>query len=276
MSADFTRSELADMLHFYALAGLDHALSDAPIDQFAAHALLKSDTRPAPIAAREAAPAITRPLPQAASRPAAIPDDAAISAAKSLAASCTSLSALFEALRGFDGCGLKFTAKNLVFTDGNPQAPVMFITDAPGREDDLEGRLCAGQTGMLLDRMLASIGLDRRDVYLGAVIPWRPPGNRPPTAFEVEVCRPFILRHIELAAPRFLVFLGELPARTLIGSTESILRLRGQWRDCPQPDGRVIPALSLMPPAYLIKQPGQKRLAWADLLSLKQRLRQAG
>ena len=273
MATDIDRPALDDILRFYAQSGLDYAVGEDAVDQFAAFSAVKPAAQPAPnvtIAAPKAAP-----IPSAA-RPAAIPDDAAIASAQALAASCHSIADLAGALAAFDGCGLKFTAKHLLFADGNAQAPVMFITDAPGREDDLEGRLCAGQTGVLFDRMLAAIGLDRRNAYLGAVIPWRPPGNRMPTAFEVEVCRPFILRHIELAAPRFLVFLGELPARTLIGSSESILRLRGQWRDYALPDGRMLPALSLMPPAYLIKQPGQKRLAWADLLSLKQRLRQAG
>jgi uracil-DNA glycosylase len=268
MPAALSRPELEDILRFYNEAGLDFALGEGPVDQFAVFeaqkAAVKTPAPPMPVLEKKSA----APVP----RPAAIPDEAAVAAARALATGCASISELLAALQRFEGCGLKFTAKSLVFADGNPQASVMFISDVPSREDDLGGRLLAATNGLLFDRMLAAIGLDRTSAYLGCMIPWRPPGNRAPTAFEIDVCRPFIERHIELAAPKLLVLLGDLPAKTLVPSSDSILRLRGQWRDYALGDGRKVPALSMLHPSYLMKQPSQKRLAWADLLVLKGRL----
>ncbi len=263
------RHELEDILRFYAEAGLDHAVSDEPVDRFAAFEAARgaSASPAAPLAPKAAA----RPAPLT-PRPAAIPDGAAIAAAQTLAQNCGTIAELTESLAGYEGCGLRATAKSLIFADGNPQAEVMFVSDVPGREDDLEGVLLAGPAGLLMDRMLAAIGLKRDSAYLGVMIPWRPPGNRAPTSFEIEVCRPFIQRHIDLAAPKLLVLLGDLPAKTLIPSGESILRLRGQWRDYALPGGGILPALSMLHPAYLMKQSAQKRLAWADFLALKGRL----
>ena len=207
-----------------------------------------------------------------ATRPASIPDGAAVAAAQALAQSCQTITELTEATRNFDGCGLRATAKSLVFADGNPEARVMFVSDVPGREDDLEGKLFAGPAGLLFDRMLGSIGLGRGSAYLGMMIPWRPPGNRAPTPFEIDVCLPFIQRNIELAAPEILVLVGELPAKRITGASESILRLRGQWRDVTLASGAKSLALVMLHPGYLMKQPAQKRLAWADLLALKGRL----
>jgi uracil-DNA glycosylase len=268
MSETLSRPELEDILRFYQEAGLNFATGEEPVDQFAAFEAQKAAAKPVV----SAKPALEKKPAAPAPRPAAIPDEAAIAAAKALAEGCASIPELLESLRGFEGCGLKFTAKSLIFADGNPQAPVMFISDVPSREDDLESRLLAAPNGLLFDRMLAAIGLDRASAYLGCMIPWRPPGNRAPTAFEIEVCRPFIQRHIELAAPKLLVFLGDLPAKTLIASGDSILRLRGQWREYALEGGGSIPALSMLHPAYLMKQNAQKRLAWADLLALKGRL----
>ena len=266
MSAPLSRPELEDILRFYNEAGLDYAVGDKPVDQFAAFEAKKAAVKPAaPMTVLEKKSAA--PI----ARPAAVPDEAAIDAAKALAAGCNSIPNLFAALQAFDGCGLKFTAKSLIFADGNSQAPVMFISDVPSREDDLEGNLLAAPIGLLFDRMLAAIGLSRESAYLACTIPWRPPGNRAPTAFEIDVCRPFIKRHIELAKPKLIVLMGDLPAKTLIPSGDSILRLRGQWRDYALADGGAVPALSMLHPAYLMKQPAQKRLAWADLLALKGR-----
>jgi uracil-DNA glycosylase len=262
-----SRQELEDILRFYAEAGLDYAPGEEPVDQFAALERQKAATPLPSLAPKPEA----RPAP-APTRTAAIPDAAAIAAAQTLAQGSTTIAELTEALRNFEGCGLRTTAKSLVFADGNSQAPVMFIGDVPGREDDLEGRLFSGPAGLLTDRMLASIGLDRSSAYLGAMIPWRPPGNRAPTPFEIDVCLPFIQRHIELAAPKFLVLMGELPSKRLTGAAESILRLRGQWRDAKLPNGQTVTALPMLHPSYLMKQPAQKRLAWADLQALKARL----
>ena len=268
MSAVHSRPELEDILRFYQEAGLDFVMGDEPVDQFAAFEAQRAAVKPAV----SAMPALEKKSAAPAPRPAAIPDEAAIAAAKALAEGCASIPELLATLQGFEGCGLKFTAKSLIFADGNPEASVMFISDVPSREDDLEGRLLAAPNGLLFDRMLAAIGLDRTSVYLGCMIPWRPPGNRAPTAFEIDVCRPFIQRHIEMAAPKLIVLMGDLPAKTLIASVDSILRLRGQWREYALADGRMIPALSMLHPAYLMKQGAQKRLAWADLLALKGRL----
>ena len=267
MSAVHSRPELEDILRFYHEAGLDYAMNDAPVDQFAAF-----ESQNAAVKTAVPTPALEKKSAAPLARPAAVPDEAAIAAATALAAGCDSIPDLFAALQGFDGCGLKFTAKSLVFADGNSQAPVMFISDVPSREDDLEGKLLAAPNGLLFDRMLAAIGLNRTSAYLGCMIPWRPPGNRAPTTFEIDVCRPFIQRHIELAAPKLIVLFGDLPAKTLIPSSDSILRLRGQWRDYALAGGGFIPALSMLHPAYLMKQPAQKRLAWADLLALKGRM----
>jgi uracil-DNA glycosylase len=266
---NWPRHELEDILRFYAEAGLDHAVGEEPVNQFAAFESQNAAT-PLPLMAPKAE---VRPAPTP-QRMAPIPDAAALAAAHALAQGCGTIADLTDALRSFEGCGLRATAKSLVFADGNAKAPVMFIGDVPGREDDLEGRLFAGPAGQLMDRMLASIGLDRSSAYIGAMIPWRPPGNRAPTPFEVDVCLPFILRHIELAAPKLLVLMGELPAKRLIGATESILRLRGQWRDVMTRDGDKVRALPMLHPAYLMKQPAQKRLAWADLQALRERLNQ--
>jgi uracil-DNA glycosylase len=263
-----SRPELEDILRFYHEAGLDFATGEEPVDQFVAFEAQKVAAKPA-----AAMPVLEKKSAAPAPRPAAVPDDAAIEAAKALAEGCASIPELLSALQGFEGCGLKFTAKSLIFADGNSEASVMFISDVPSREDDLDGKLLAAPNGLLFDRMLAAIGLVRNSAYLGCMIPWRPPGNRAPTAFEVDVCRPFIQRHIALAAPKLLVLLGDLPAKTLVPSGDSILRLRGQWRDYALSDGGTIPALSMLHPAYLMKQSAQKRLAWADLLALDLQLR---
>ncbi len=270
MQSMMSRRDLVEALHFYAEAGLDVALDEKAQDRFVPGNAKKDIA----VSTGPAAPDRTGALPAAApgQRPAAVPDSEAVFLATRLAQSCDTIEILVETMRGFDGCGLKFTAKNPVFCDGNPLAKVMFISDVPGKDDDLEGRLLSGPAGLLFDRMLASINLDRTSIYVANLIPWRPPGNRAPTAFETSVCLPFIRRHVELAAPDLLVLAGELSAKALLKTGESILRLRGQWRDYALPDGRTLPALSVLHPAYLIRQVGQKRLAWADLLELKSRI----
>jgi len=191
--------------------------------------------------------------------------------ARRLAAACTTLDELKSALEKFDGCGLKATAKNLVFADGNPNASVMLVGEAPGAEEDRQGLPFVGASGQLLDKMLAAIGLDRTSVYIANILPWRPPGNRKPTTQETLTCLPFIARHIELVAPKFLVLLGGTSASTLLDTTEGITRLRGKWQTYEAGTQR-IDALPLYHPAYLLRQPAQKRDAWRDLQDLKKRL----
>lgn len=202
-----------------------------------------------------------------------VPDDTKIALARQLASSATTLEQLREQLASFDGCNLKFTAKNLVFADGNPHAPIMFVGEAPGREEDLEGVPFIGRSGQLLDRMLAAIGLDRTGVYIANTIPWRPPGNRTPTPLETEICRPFFERQIELAAPRLLVALGGPAAKALTHAPEGILRLRGNWKTHRTAAGIDIPVMPTLHPAYLLRNSAQKRFAWRDFIAAKMQLR---
>jgi len=193
--------------------------------------------------------------------------------ARELAAAATTLQALEEALRAFDGCPLKETATNLVFGDGDPHAKVMLVGEAPGADEDRQGRPFVGVSGQLLDRMMEWIGLDRTSFYITNILYWRPPGNRQPTAAEVAACLPFIERHIEIVDPALLVFVGGSSAKTLLGRNEGIMRLRGQWFQYQSTRmSRPIPSTAIYHPAYLLRSPAQKRDAWRDLLAIKQRL----
>ena len=267
---------LRELLHFYAEAGVDTPLEDAPVNRFA-QADVKRPAAAPPAAARAPMPQPqprqeTTPPPSALSK-ASVPDDAKIGLARQLASSAVTLDELRSQLASFEGCNLKFTAKNLVFADGNPQASIMFIGEAPGREEDLEGVPFIGRSGQLLDRMFAAIGLDRTSVYIANTIPWRPPGNRTPTPLETEICRPFFERQIELANPKLLVALGGPAAKALTNASEGILRLRGNWKSHITTSGIEIPVMPTLHPAYLLRNPAQKRFAWRDFVSVKLRLR---
>jgi DNA polymerase len=194
-----------------------------------------------------------------------------MASARDLAAACTTLEELRVAMAGFDGCSLRHTAKNLVFGDGNAHAPVMFVGEAPGADEDREGRPFVGVSGQLLDRMIAAIGLDRTGAYISNILPWRPPGNRKPTSAEVTVCVPFIRRHIELVAPKVLVLVGGTAASALLERSEGITRLRGRWLTCPGL-GEDLATLAIFHPAYLLRQPALKAQAWRDLLAIKARM----
>ena len=173
----------------------------------------------------------------------------------------------------FDGCALKSTATRLVFADGNPQARIMFVGEAPGREEDIEGLPFVGRSGKLLDRMIAAIGLDRTSAYIANVIPWRPPGNRTPTPQETQICLPFIQRQIELVNPDVLVTLGNPSTQTLLSTREGIMKTRGKWFDYDT-GTRVIRALATFHPAYLLRSPSYKRMAWQDLRAIAKALEQ--
>ncbi|WP_407048204.1 uracil-DNA glycosylase family protein [Methyloraptor flagellatus] len=218
------------------------------------------------------------PAPQPAARPAgmaALPGEEAVVAAREAARSAASLDELRAILERFEGCNLRQTARRLCFADGNPEARVMFVGEAPGRDEDEAGVPFVGRSGQLLDRMLASIGLDRTGAYIANVIPWRPPGNRTPTPQETEICKPFVLRQIELANPDVLVFLGGAAASAIVGTTEGITKLRGRWLK-HQVNGREIDALPTLHPAYLLRQPLQKKFAWRDFRQLKAALAKGG
>jgi DNA polymerase len=272
-------ADIEALLRFYADAGYSDALDEAPHDRFAESVkrvmprAQASDTgaqsqkpaipNQAPV---PAAPAVTPAQPT-------IPAEAQAARARELARSAASLDELRTILEGFDGCNLKFTAKQMVFADGNPQAPIMFIGEAPGRDEDLEGRPFVGRSGQLLDRMLAAIELDRDSAHIANVIPWRPPGNRDPSPLESEICRPFIERQIELVAPKVIVTLGNPSAKVILQAKEGIMRIRGSWKAHTTPSGLEIPAMPTLHPAYLLRNPAHKKLAWRDFLEIKARLR---
>ena len=192
-------------------------------------------------------------------------------AAREAARSATSLAELRAILDRFEGCALRATATHLVFADGNPHARVMFVGEAPGRDEDVEGLPFVGRSGKLLDRMLAAIGLDRTSVYIANIVAWRPPGNRTPTPQESAICLPFILRQIELVDPDVLVCLGGPSSQTLLNIKDGILKSRGRWFSF-HTGTREIRAIATLHPAYLLRQPLQKRLAWRDFLAIKKSL----
>lgn len=223
-----------------------------------------------------AAPVATPPPPTgspAAGAAPAVPTAQTVQEARDLAASARTLDELRDRLAQFNGCILSLTAKTLVFADGNPEARVMFVGEAPGRHEDQQGKPFVGQDGQLLDRMLKAIGLDRSSAYIANVVPWRPPGDRTPTPQETDICKPFIVRQIELAAPDVLVFLGAAAAKSLMGSTDSIRRLRGRWMKYPS-GGREIACLATYHPAYLLRSPLEKRLSWQDFLAINHKLQE--
>jgi uracil-DNA glycosylase family 4 len=281
----------ADLLLFYVEAGVDIALSEEPVDRFALSraqaaegARKREAVRQPPVSpmretvneqrptAPDRPPATAAPEPRQGPIPnLAIPSEAVVMAAREAAATAATLDELRATLATFEGCNLRFTATNLVFADGNPEARVMFVGEAPGMEEDLQGLPFVGRSGKLLDRMIAAIGLDRTSAYIANAVPWRPPGNRTPTPQETEICRPFIERQIQLADPDFLVPLGGASAKQLLKTNEGILRLRGQWRSYDT-GTRTIPAMATLHPAYLLRQPLQKKLVWRDLLSLKEKM----
>lgn len=261
MSPDH-RKAARELLAFYAEAGVDAPIGETPVDRFAA-----ADAPPklTPPAARKMESSL--PLAGGTAVPPPSPD-AAIMAAREAARGAADLEQLRAILDRFAGCALRATATQLVFADGNPQARVMFVGEAPGRDEDIEGLPFVGRSGKLLDRMMAAIGLDRTSVYIANIVPWRPPGNRTPTPQESQICLPFLQRQIELADPDILVCLGGPSAQTLLNIKDGILKTRGRW--FPYHTGtREIRALATLHPAYLLRQPLQKRLAWRDFLAIK-------
>ncbi|MFN0220078.1 MAG: uracil-DNA glycosylase family protein [Hyphomicrobium sp.] len=195
--------------------------------------------------------------------------------ARRVAVAARSLPELEAALQRFDGCGLKATATKLCFFRGTPTARTVIIGEAPGRDEDLEGKPFVGRAGQLLDKMLASIGLSQDDVHITNVVYWRPPGNRTPTPQETLACRPFLERQIELVKPEIIIALGGSAAKEVLGVTEGIMRLRGKWRTVSI-GGRSIPAIATLHPAYLLRTPAAKQLAWLDLLNIKSKLSELG
>ena len=261
------RNAARDLLAFYAEAGVDALVGEQPVNRFVA-----VEAPAAPVRAQQ--PAMPSLALDAKTRAAPIappaPDEAAM-AARAAAKSAKTLDELRAILDTFDGCALKATATRLVFADGNPQAKVMFVGEAPGRDEDIEGLPFVGRSGKLLDRMLAAIGLNRTSVYIANIVPWRPPGNRTPTPQESQICLPFILRQIELANPDILVCLGGPSAQTLLGLKDGITKTRGRWFTFDT-GTREIRAMPTFHPAFLLRSPLQKRFAWRDFLAIKKAL----
>lgn len=261
-----------EIVAWYAETGVTEALDETPHDHFA---------QTPPTEAQSPAPHLARPTPApraivpTRSPPAAAttPDEAQLSAL-ALARDAADLDALKAAMARFEGCALKATARTLVFADGNPSARLMLVGEAPGADEDRIGLPFVGRSGQLLDRMLAAIGLVRAEhVYITNLLPWRPPGNRTPTPQEVAICMPFVQRHIQLVNPDILVCVGAPSAQALLGLT-GILASRGKWLDYDT-GARKIRAMATLHPAYLLRQPLQKRLAWRDLRALKAALDEA-
>lgn len=255
-----------ELLAFYLEAGVDCALSDEPVNRLAEDDVVAEQpaSRPALFRTANAAP------PQALAEPTP-PPDAAIASAREIAPTAASLEELRTLLERFDGCALKSTATRLVFADGNPKARIMFVGEAPGRDEDLEGLPFVGRSGRLLDLMMAAIGLDRTSAYIANVIPWRPPGNRDPSPQETQICLPFIRRQIELVDPDVLVCLGKPSSQAVLDVKDGIMKTRGKWIDY-NTGTRKIRAMATFHPAYLLRQPIYKRLTWQDLRSVKKAL----
>jgi uracil-DNA glycosylase family 4 len=263
-----------DLIAFYRDAGVDSLLGEEPVDRFADEV-----TPVPPVPARPSSPPLAGKghasdatgiaAPSIATAPPS--PEAAVMAARAAAKSAASLEALRALLDTFEGCMLRATATRLVFADGNPKGRVMFVGEAPGRDEDIAGIPFVGRSGKLLDLMMQAVGLDRTHVYIANIVPWRPPGNRTPTPQESAICLPFIHRQIELADPDILVCLGQPSTQTLLGTREGITRTRGRWFKFDT-GSREIRALATYHPAFLLRSPLQKRLAWRDFLALKKAL----
>jgi DNA polymerase len=258
---------LESLLAFWADAGVDTSYEDAPVNRLAEPARAP---RPAPraVAGVERA-AVAAPAPAAQG-----PDiSAAVAEARALAAGCETLEALAAAIAAFDGCGLKFEgARQAVFARGEPTAPVMIIGEGPGADEDVQGLPFVGRAGKLLDKMIGAAGLTGR-VFITNTVYWRPPGNRTPTPQEQMVCAPFLERAIVLVAPKVLLLAGGASAKSVLQRSEGILSLRGRWFDWTSNDGAMtLPAMPTLHPAFLLRQPGAKKRAWTDLLTLAERV----
>jgi uracil-DNA glycosylase family 4 len=273
-TASLDRATALDLLRWYVEMGADEAIGEA-----APNRLVPAEPAPLPSSAPPPEPGQIVPRPAAPATRVAPPGTFAESlaeaaqSARRLAANADSIEALAALVAAFDDCPLKRTATKTVFIDGNPAAPIMFIGEAPGADEDRIGRPFVGRAGQLLDRMLAAIGLDRSAVQITNVIYWRPPGNRKPTTAEIAACLPFVLRHIALANPRVLILCGGTAASALLPVSDGITRLRGRWFELAVPGlDKPVPTLPMFHPAFLLRTPERKREAWRDLLALKARL----
>ena len=286
------REDLAALLRWYVEQGVDETIGEEPVDRFAlppppAVAIATAPSQGAAPRGAASAPAapVASAAPVAAFRPGppAMPPRPPVplespqlaADARTLARNCGSVAELEAAIRAFEGCALKRTAKNTVFADGVAGAPVMVVGEAPGADEDRLGKPFVGVSGQLMDRMFEAIGMSRqRDLYITNILFWRPPGNRTPTPAEQAICLAFTRRHIELARPRVLVLAGGTSAKAILDTTEGIMRLRGKWTSVQLDDGTTVPTLPTFHPAYLLRTPASKRQSWIDLLAVDKRLRE--
>lgn len=262
------------VLEWYQDMGVDESLSDAPCDWFElaemqAQAAKAARSREVQVTGSRAGVPHAPPVSRA-SAPAPVAPDAAIVAAKELAGAADSLAALEEVVRKFDGCALKTTAKNTCFKRGSDKARIMFIGEGPGRDEDIQGLPFVGRAGQLLDKMLAAAGLGESDVYITNIVYWRPPGNRTPTPQEVQACAPFLNRQVELLDPAFIILIGAPSSHHILNVTDGITRLRGKWREVDVGGARRS-CLPILHPAYLLRTPAAKRLAWRDMLVIREK-----
>ena len=278
MTSAIPRDDLASLLKWYVDNGLDETIGEVPVDRFAPAPAPASV--PAPVTERRPAAATpsrapSSPLPVRAPVPLESPQ--LVEDARELARRCGTIAELETAIRAFEGCALKRTAKNTVFADGVAGAPVMVVGEAPGGDEDRLGKPFVGVSGQLMDRMFDAIGMSRaRDLYITNILFWRPPGNRTPTLAEQAICLAFTRRHIELARPKVLVLAGGTAAKAVLDTTEGIMRLRGKWTSLRLDDGNELPTLPTFHPAYLLRTPASKRQSWSDLLALDKKLRELG
>jgi uracil-DNA glycosylase len=284
MTADNTRAQIAaQLLAWYEAMGVDAAVEDKPTDWLArrdrapgadfalpsARAKVAAPEEQPPAQRRTRAPAAPPAPPVRAARQfAGTPAPVSEAGDRSALAATRALPELEALLRRFEGCGLKATAKNLCFYRGSERARLMIVGEAPGRDEDLEGKPFVGRAGMLLDKMLAAIGLSEADVHITNIVYWRPPGNRTPTPQEAQVCRPFLERQVELVAPDVIVLLGGAAAKHMLDVAEGIMRVRGKWRDL-EIGAHKARSIATLHPAYLLRTPAAKRLAWRDLLTIR-------
>jgi DNA polymerase len=263
-------------LHWLVEAGADEAVTETPINRLVARAQVAPlpAATPRPLVP-DAKPAAPQGNPHAA-KAMPVADADAIGAAQAAAAAATTLAELRLAVEGFEGCALKHTATSTVFADGVAEGRILFIGEAPGRDEDRAGKPFVGRAGQLLDKMLASIALDRKsNVYITNVINWRPPDNRDPSPEEAALCLPFLRRHIELARPGLIVLLGAVAARHVVGASEGIMKMRGRWMEY-RVGAHMVPLMPTLHPAYLLRQPAHKKLAWRDLQAVREKMQQLG
>ncbi|MEE2746557.1 MAG: uracil-DNA glycosylase [Pseudomonadota bacterium] len=267
---------LCDMLEWQLEAGIDECIVDEPTNQLVASPIAKKRSNRSISATSESNDVAINNTHSAVYEinrtidPHTIGSHTEYTKTKSLALSCSNLAELESAVNHFEGCSLKNTATNTVFSDGNSQANIMFIGEAPGADEDLKGKPFVGPSGQLFDKMIGSIGFKRQDVYITNLVFWRPPGNRNPTTNEIAICFPFVQRQIELLAPDVLVLLGGAASKAILDVSQGITRLRGKWHSYEiQSIKKVIPAMPFFHPAYLLRSPIHKREAWIDLLSIK-------